>query len=34
MNQETIEETKFRRELLIRKYSQSSIDTYISCLPE
>lgn len=32
MNQETIEETRFRRELLIRKYSQSSIDTYISCL--
>ena len=23
---------KFRRELLVRKYSQSSMDTYISCL--
>lgn len=32
MKDETEEEVKFKRELLVRKYSQSSIDTYVSCL--
>lgn len=31
MNIEMTNEEKFKRELLVRKYSQNSIDTYVSC---